>query len=83
MVSPLALRRVSAWALPRPFCHGFGKVGEEHREPEPQRDLQVEAEAGAVIDDVVDEQPGGEHAAHLDHKHHRVLHHDARIQLAH
>ena len=36
-----------------------------------------------MIDDVVDEQRGGEHAAHLDHKHHRVLDHAARIELAH
>ena len=36
--------------------HGLGKVGEQHREPEPERDLQVEAEAGAVVDGVVDEQ---------------------------
>ena len=27
------------------FGHGFGEVGEQHREPQPQRDLQVETEA--------------------------------------
>ena len=63
--------------------HGLGKVGEQHREPQPERDLQVEAEAGAVMDDVVDEQRRGEHAAHLHHKHHRVLDHPAGIELAH
>ena len=26
--------------------HGLGKVGEQHREPQPERDLQVEAKAG-------------------------------------
>jgi hypothetical protein len=29
--------------------HGLGKVGEQHREPQPERDLQVEAEAGAMM----------------------------------
>ena len=29
--------------------HGLGEVGEEHREPEPERDLQIEAEAGAMM----------------------------------
>ena len=63
--------------------HGLGKVGEEHREPQPERDLEVEAKAGAVMHGVVDEQRRGEHAAHLDNKHHRVLDHAAGIELAH
>ncbi len=62
--------------------HGLGKVGKKHREPQPQRDLKIEAEAGAVVQGVVDQQDGGQHAAHFNDKHHRVLHHPARIQLA-
>ena len=62
--------------------HGLGKVGEQHREPQPERDLQIEAEAGAMMDGVVDQQRGGEHAAHFHHKHHRVLDHPARVELA-
>ena len=31
---------------------------------------------------VVDEQRRGQHAAHFHHKHHRVLDHPARIELA-
>ena len=30
------------------FSHGFGEVGEEHREPEPEGDLQIEA-YGVVV----------------------------------
>ena len=26
------------------FCHGFRKVGKQHGEPEPKRDLQIEVE---------------------------------------
>ena len=39
-----ALRRASRLGLAAAFGHGFGEVGEEHREPEPERDLQHEAE---------------------------------------
>ncbi len=46
-------------------------------------DLKVKPEAGAVMDGVIDEQHRGEHASHFHHKHHRVLDHAARIELAH
>jgi hypothetical protein len=59
--------------------HRRGKICEQHREPEPQRDLQVEAE---VV------RPAGQHqqqrrhdAAYFHHKHHRVLGHLHRVQL--
>ena len=32
--------------LAAPFGHRFGEVGEQHGEPEPERDLQLEAEPG-------------------------------------
>jgi hypothetical protein len=35
-----------------------------------------------VVDGVVDEQRRGEHSAHLDDKHHRILDHAAGIELA-
>ena len=57
------------------FGHGFSKVCEQHREPEPQRDLQIEAEARAVMYGVVDEQGGGQHAADFHNEHHRILDH--------
>ena len=51
-VSVRALRSVSACALPRPFGHRLGEVGEQHGEPEPERDLQLEAEARPPVDGV-------------------------------
>jgi hypothetical protein len=30
------------------FRHGLGKVGKQHREPQPQRDLQIESEAAVL-----------------------------------
>ena len=46
IVSLRALRRLSAWALPRPFGDGLGEVGEQHREPEPEGHLRDEAALG-------------------------------------
>ena len=63
------------------FGHGFGKIGEEHREPEPQRDLKLEPEARLVQHAVANQIVGGDHGADFDDEHHRVLHQRARIQL--
>ena len=63
--------------------HGFSEVGEEDGEPEPEGDLEVESKARAVVNDVVDQEGGGQDRAYLDHKHHRVLDHPAGIELAH
>ena len=37
------------------FGHRLGEIGEEHREPEPERDLELEAEVAAAGDDVLDQ----------------------------
>ena len=79
----LGLAQRVGLGLAAAFGHGLGKVGEQHREPQPEGDLEVESEAGTVMDCVVDEQRRGEHAADFDDKHHRVLDHAARIELAH
>ena len=50
MVSARALRGVSALGLAAPLRHGFGEVGEQHGEPRPQGDLQVEAERRAAAE---------------------------------
>src|SRR5438105_5954218 len=60
------------------FGHGLGKVGEQHREPEPQCDLQVESEAHSRC---AEKQGSCDYTAHLHHEHDRVPHHGAGIQL--
>ena len=41
--------------------HGFGEVGEQHREPQPERDLQDEAEASPRAGaEIAQEQDGGQ-----------------------
>ncbi len=38
--------------LAAPLGHRLGEVGEEHGQPEPERDLQLEAEPGPPVDGV-------------------------------
>ena len=76
-------RRVSAWALPRPSASGFGKVGKDDREPEPETgkaDKELVFLAGSVKE-AGDEDDSGDQAAHFDHEHHRVFELDARVKL--
>ena len=65
------------------FGHRLGEIGEQHGEPEPEIDLDGEADAGAAGDDVAQQQHRGEHGDDLDHEHHRVAPHDARVELLH
>ena len=40
MVSPLALREGIGLRLAARLGHGFREVGKQHREPQPERDLE-------------------------------------------
>ena len=77
----LGLAQSVGLRLAASFGHGLGKVGEQHREPQPERDLQVEAELSAGGAAHREQQNGGEHAADFDHEHDGIAHHLARIQL--
>jgi hypothetical protein len=59
MVSLRAARRLSRLRLATAFGDGFGEVGEEHGEPEPERELEDEAVIGLGGEDA----RGGEHRA--------------------
>jgi len=83
MVSPLALRSVSAWALPRPSAMASAKLAKRDGKPEPEGDLEIETEAGAMVNGVVDQDGGGQDGAHLDDEHDGVFDHAAGIELAH
>ena len=67
--------------LAAPFGHGFGKVCEKHREPQPERDLQLEAETAEMQQAVANQVISGDHRADFDDEHHRILHQRARIEL--
>jgi hypothetical protein len=60
----------------------FGEVGEEHGEPQPQRDRQHEAlRRLAVAAERLHPQQAGEDAADVDDEHHRVAPLHARVEL--
>ena len=63
------------------FGHGFGEVGKENGEPEPERDLDLEADVCAVGEEIADEEERGESRAHFHDKHHRVLGKREGVQL--
>ena len=52
--------------------HGFGEVGEQHGEPEPEIDLEGEAQPAAAGHEVADEQDRGQRRDDLDREHHGV-----------
>ena len=81
MVSAPALRSESAWALLASFSHSLGKIREQDREPQPQRDLQIKTESSLMPEPVPSQQNGSRNTANFNHKHHGILHHVPRIQL--
>src|ERR1019366_572487 len=59
------------------LSHGLGEIGEQHRKPQPQRDLQIEPEGPAPLE----EQHSGDDAADFHHEHHGIAHHVARVKF--
>ena len=63
------------------FRHRLGEVGEQHGEPEPERDLELEAQVPPARDGVTNQVERRQQASDLDDEHHRVLRHRSRVQL--
>ncbi len=66
---------------PAPFRHRFGEIRKQHGEPQPQNDLEGEAEAGVVLDQVAHEQHGGQRGDDFEHEDHRILDQSGRVEL--
>src|ERR1700746_366434 len=74
-------RNAPACALPRALGDRLREVGEQHREPQPQHDLDFEADMLAAGDEVADQDHGCQRGDDLEHEHHRLLHQPARVEL--
>src|SRR5262249_51022047 len=61
--------------------HGFREIREQHRKPQPERDLELEPDAGSSGDYIANEEYRSEGGAYLDHEHHRILQECDWIQL--
>ena len=62
------------------FGHRLREVREEDGEPEPDRDLQREADVVAT-EEVAQKPERRQRASHFNDEHHRVARHPARVQL--
>ena len=61
--------------------HRLGEIREQHREPEPQDDLEGETEVLAASREVAQEDHRGQGGDDLDHEHDRILHQGPWIEL--
>ena len=55
------------------FRHGFRKIGEQNRKPQPQGDLNTKKDASPAGDRVLDNEYCGQCRTDFDHKHHRIF----------
>jgi len=76
----LAAQRIRL-GLTAALRHRLSKVRKQHREPQPQGDLQVEAECILVRGEIAEEIDCRDDAANLDDEHDGLPHHLARIEL--
>ena len=63
------------------FGDGFGEVGEQHGEPQPQNDLELEADMLAAGEKIADQDHRGQRGDDLQHEHHWILDQRAWIEL--
>ena len=68
-------------SLAAAFGDRLGKIREEHREPQPQDDLELEANLPPAGDQVADQDHGGQGGDDLENEHHRILDQYPRIKL--
>ena len=68
--------------LAAPFGHRLGEVRKQHRQPQPERDLELESQSGWRGQRILNEPPRRQDAADLHDEHHRVPRHRARMQLS-
>ncbi|WP_412104554.1 hypothetical protein [Rhizobium johnstonii] len=80
-VSVRALRSEIRLRLAAAFGDGFGEIGKEHGEPEPEIDLEREAEIAVARHQIAQEEDGGQHRDRGHDKHDRVSGERAGVQL--
>ena len=81
MVSVLVLRSVSAWALPRPSAMASAKLANSTVNQSHSVIWNVKPRPWRAGGEILEELEGGHRGAHFHHEHHRILHHQPRVQL--
>ena len=59
----------------------FGEVGEQHRQAQPDDDLEGEAQVTTAGNEFADKDDRRQRGDDLHHEHDRILEHNARVQL--
>jgi hypothetical protein len=59
----------------------LGEIGEEYREPKPQRDCKIESGLRAMLREITEEEIRRDGCADFDDEHHGVARHPARVEL--
>ena len=62
------------------FCYRFGKIREQHREPQPKRDLEIETDQ-LTASCLCNEQRRCCYTADLHNEHDRILEYDSRVEF--
>ena len=76
----LAAQRVGL-RLAASLGNSLGEVCEQDCEPQPEDDLEFEADVLAAGYQIADQDHGGQRGDDFEHEHHRILHQRARIEL--
>ena len=83
VISLRVARSAFAWALPRPSATASAKFAKTTVSQSQRATTPGEPEVvGAAPEQVGEEDPGRDRAAHLDHEHHRVADLHPRVELA-
>src|SRR5262249_36623681 len=56
-----------------PFCHGFREIGEQHGEPQPDDNLEFEADVAPTSEKVAQQNDCRQRCDDLEHEHQRIL----------
>jgi hypothetical protein len=67
--------------LAAPLGDGLGEVREQHREPQPEDDLDLEQQVRAAGHQIADQDDRDQRGDDLQHEHDRVLDQRARVEL--
>ena len=63
------------------FGDRFGEIGEQHREPQPENNLEFKQNVPAAGEQVADQHHRRQRGDDFQHEHHRVLDQRSRIKL--
>src|SRR5262249_50989605 len=77
----LRFAQVVRLSLAACFGHRLGEIREQHREPEPQRDLNAEQKPTCPGDRILDHEYSRKRCSYFDNEHHGILGYNSWVEL--